>query len=455
MQYDIPVSPHLAAQASSQPIVSDKALLGDFRRFAADVSSQGSGWLFIETAGGVHSPAPSSTTQADLYIPLRVPVVLIGDAKLGGISQTIAAFEALHLRGYDVQSVLLFKEEHYQNYQYLTDYFADKHGLPVNTILPPPEKNENVSRDQEALAEYYQQHAQELSVKPVLTHLDTKHTSRIDALEGLSTKAYEKIWYPFTQHKQLSPQRITTIDSAHGDCFQTHNKSDKTNLLQSSFDGSSSWWTQGLGHANPQLTLAAAHAAGRYGHVMFAESIHQPAMTIAEQLLEGAQNPRFSRVFFSDNGSTGIEVALKMGLRAAKKRYGWQANQKLGVLGLKGSYHGDTIGAMDAAEPCDYNQSVEWYEGKGFWFDYPTVLCSNGQWGVKVPEEMKPVLGEGAAYKSLDTIFDFAAREKNGEHLPYEKYIKEELQRLKDQGRRFGSLILEPVVLGAGGMSLV
>lgn len=409
----------------------------------------------METAGGVHSPAPSSTTQADLYIPLRVPVVLVGDSRLGGISQTISAFESLHLRGYDVQSVLLFRDQHYQNYQYLTEYFAERFNLPVNSILPPPEKNENASRDQEALSSYYQEQTQDNAMGPVLAHIDEKHQNHISSLETMSSKAYEKIWYPFTQHKLLSPERITTIDSAYGDSFQTFNKNDSERILQASFDGSSSWWTQGLGHANPQLTLAASHAAGRYGHVMFAESIHQPALTVAEQLLEGAKNPRFSRVFFSDNGSTGIEVALKMGLRAAKKRYSWSKEQKLGVLGLKGSYHGDTIGAMDAAEPCDYNESVEWYEGKGFWFDYPTVLCSNGQWGVSVPQEMQSTLGTGKDFDSLSKVFDFEAREAAGEHLPYEKYIVSELERLQQQGRRFGALILEPIVLGAGGMALV
>ena len=53
-----------------------------------------------------------------------------------------------------------------------------------------------------------------------------------------------------------------------------------------------------------------------------------------------------SRVFFSDNGSTGMEVALKMALRAAGKRYGWQGvdGHEVGVIGLKGGYHGDTVG---------------------------------------------------------------------------------------------------------------
>jgi dethiobiotin synthetase/adenosylmethionine--8-amino-7-oxononanoate aminotransferase len=75
----------------------------------------------METAGGVHSPGPSGTTQADMYIPLRAPSLLVGDSRLGGISQTISAFESLRIRGYNVESVLLFRDDVYQNYLYLED----------------------------------------------------------------------------------------------------------------------------------------------------------------------------------------------------------------------------------------------------------------------------------------------------------------------------------------------
>ncbi|PNY27695.1 Bifunctional dethiobiotin synthetase/7,8-diamino-pelargonic acid aminotransferase, mitochondrial [Tolypocladium capitatum] len=188
---------------------------------------------------------------------------------------------------------------------------------------------------------------------------------------------------------------------------------------------------------------------------MFAETIHEPAMALAETLLRGMRNPRLSRVFYSDNGSTGVEVAVKMGLRAARLRYGWGAGEKLGVLGLKGGYHGDTIGAMDCAEPGAYNEKIEWYEGKGHWLDYPTVLCSDGKWSVAVGEGLAEHLGRGAGYPSLHDIFDVEARERRGEHRRYEAYVTETLTRLRQQGRRFGALILEPVVLGAGGMELV
>ncbi|OAA63123.1 onanonoxo-7-onima-8-eninoihtemlysoneda [Cordyceps fumosorosea ARSEF 2679] len=427
------------------------------REHASERAKAGKGWLFMETAGGVHSPGPSGTTQADLYTPLRAPVVLVGDAKLGGISQTIASFEALRIRGYDVQSIMLFQDKKYQNYLYLADYFSQKYNIPVMSLQEPPARLENEARDVEAMKEYYEQRTEENVVGTVLQHLDSNHTKRLARLESMATKAHETIWYPFTQHGLLPAKDIMTIDSAHGDYFQTYNsgKTQDQGALQASFDGSASWWTQGLGHANSELTMAAAYAAGRYGHVMFAGAIHEPALTLAEDLLRGTNNSRLTRVFYSDNGSTGTEVAVKMGLRAARVRYGWGADEKLGVLGLRGGYHGDTIGAMDCAEPCVYNENIEWYEGKGYWFDYPTILCREGTWRVGAPEGLEAELGRSREYESLRHIFDVEGREEAGEHEIYEKFIIEKLEALKAQGRKFGALIMEPIVLGAGGMAFV
>lgn len=189
---------------------------------------------------------------------------------------------------------------------------------------------------------------------------------------------------------------------------------------------------------------------------MFPGGIHEPAMALAETLLGAVDNPRLSRVFFSDNGSTGNEVAIKMSLRAARLRYGPRDKQQLGVLGLRGGYHGDTLGALDCAEPGLFNEKIEWYDGKGYWFDYPTVLCSNGEWSVSVDADgLRAEVGDAKRFHSLDEIFDVEGREQRGEHRPYERYISQVLGRLRQQGRRFGALILEPVVVGAGGMALV
>lgn len=386
-------------------------------------------------------------------------MILVGDSRLGGISQTISAFESLRIRGYDVESVLLFRDAQYENYKYLESYFGQNFDIPVSSFDRPPKLHEDKQRDAEGMREYYGRDDGADMAVGVLNHLDKRHSERIASIESLAPKAHQHIWYPFTQQSLIGPKDITTIDSAHGDYFQTlqfsEDKQETSSVLGSSFDGSASWWTQGLGHSNPRLTLAAAYAAGRYGHVMFAGSIHEPAMTLASELLEGMDNPRLNRVFYSDNGSTGTEVAVKMGLRAARLRYCLGTDQKLGILGLKGGYHGDTIGAMDMSAPGAFNEKIEWYEGKGFWLDYPTVLCKNGKWAVESSDKLVADIGQEKTYESLSEVFDIAQREGQNEHHRYEEYITKTLVDLQKKGVKFGSLIIEPIVLGAGGMQLV
>lgn len=354
------------------------------------------------------------------------------------------------MRGHDIESILLFQDMKYENYQYLRDYFAKLGGISVDTVPEPPSRLDNEKEDIEQMKEYYASS----NVDHVLEALDKRGKERISRLESMSSKASKSIWYPFTQQKLVTADTISAIDSAHGDYFQVLNP--KTpNLVQPAFDGSASWWSQGLGHANSRLTLAAAYAAGRYGHVMFAEAIHEPALALAEMLLKGANNPRFSRVFYSDNGSTGCEVAVKMALRAARLRYGWGPNDNVHILGLKGSYHGDTIGAMDCAEPCVYNEKIEWYEGKGYWFDYPTIQCVKGKWVVQVPGGLRDELGQDSHLKSISEVFDLGSRLNTEQYRKYERYIEGVLSKLQASGRKFGALMMEPIILGAGGMIFV
>jgi len=436
----------------------------------------GPGMMLLETAGGVHSPTPTGTSQADLYRPLRLPIILVGDHRLGGISSSISAFESLHMRGYDVDSVMLFEDDRYKNDEYLSAFFARK-GIPLLSLPPPPERNHIIDDDERAMAAYYDDVSKLEVVHELVSSSSMRHTTRIERLQSMASRAHTNIWYPFTQHRDVSSATIMTIDSAYGDFFQTYNPSasempvdtakpadcnesetlSTLPLVRPTFDGSASWWTQGVGHANPALSLSAAYAAGRYGHVMFAGAIHEPAISLAELLLQNLDNPKLQKVFYSDNGSTGMEVAIKMGLRATCVRYGWDApREDVGILGLKGSYHGDTIGAMDCSEPSTFNQNVEWYRGRGYWFDYPTVKMTGGAWVVESPPGLEDELGPRTAFSSLGEVFNLESRERGASGDRYRRYIKSVLERLVwDEGKRFGALMMEPLILGAGGMIFV
>jgi adenosylmethionine-8-amino-7-oxononanoate aminotransferase len=106
-------------------------------------------------------------------------------------------------------------------------------------------------------------------------------------------------------------------------------------------DGNSSWWTAGLGHGHPRLLRVLAEQAERLAHCALGGITHEPAAALAEELCAVA--PRgLKRVFYTDNGSTAIEVAVKIAVQHWQLR---RAPKKARFVALDGAFHGDTVGA--------------------------------------------------------------------------------------------------------------
>jgi dethiobiotin synthetase/adenosylmethionine--8-amino-7-oxononanoate aminotransferase len=409
----------------------------------------------------------------DSYRSLFLPAILVGDSRLGGISSTISAYESLLLRGYIVDVIVMFRNEYYRNSDYLASYFAER-GVRVMAVDPPPPPLPDHGENFSSTDSYYDRitsQAPKGDIVGVLNHLDGCHASRINELDTMPRRTLDAIWWPFVQHGLVSKEEeVMVIDSAHSDFFSVYNNKDSgssnikqsQSLLEPTFDGSASWWTQALGHAHPTLALAAARAAGRYGHVMFAQATHLPALKLAERLLHNGPGKGWaSRVFFSDDGSTGMEIALKMALRAFSvrngERCGASTSKNLGIVGLKGSYHGDTIGAMDACEEGVY--TCEWHNAKGFWFDPPTVSIRKGKVVISLPpsiaaEEVSHDID--ASQNSLAWAYNIPQRLETPLATVYREYIQHTLQALRDKGGlRLAALVLEPLVMGSGGMIFV
>ncbi|KAI8598650.1 pyridoxal phosphate-dependent transferase [Dissophora ornata] len=407
-------------------------------------------------SGNRGSPIMSGELQSRFYRPLRLPTVLVGDSHLGGISTTLTSYESLHQYGYDIPALLLFDNKS-QNHQFLEQYLSKtvEKTRPMVHVLPsPPEKLADPRADAEQLQEYYKQ--TEDYFTDVVQRLEKAHHERLDRLESLAETARTSIWWPFTQHQTVKD--VTVIDSAYGDIMTTYveDKKDKKEWKwKEMFDGCASWWTQGLGHGSPALTQAAAYAAGRYGHVMFPECAHEPAVQLTETLLDTVGQGWASRVFFSDNGSTAIEVALKMALKASQDRYLnlGEATGRVEVIGVDGGYHGDTIGAMNACSPNVYNAQVTWYKSHGHWFSPPTVLFKDSKFQITIPTEMTN--SKEPMKVTIDNLSEVFTKpsEKDPRLEIYRSHIRETLTRLtRDEKRSFGALLMEPVLMGAGGM---
>lgn len=161
----------------------------------------------------------------------------------------------------------------------------------------------------------------------------------------MTTGRLSPIWHPFTQHA-LQPV-MTGIDRGEGAYLTT---ADGRRIL----DAISSWWVITHGHCHPRIVRAIGEQAGRLDQVIFAGFTHAPAERLAEMLV--AMTPAgLDHVFFSDSGSTSVEVALKMAL--GYWRHLGEARSRIVVM--EASYHGDTIGAMSVGARGVFSQAYE------------------------------------------------------------------------------------------------
>ncbi len=145
------------------------------------------------------------------------------------------------------------------------------------------------------------------------------------------------LWHPYTQ--MLT--RPDPIPIVRGEGVYLYTEEGRRLL-----DGTSSWWVNIHGHSHPRLNEALAAQARVLEHVVFANCTHAPAIDLAERLL-GVAPAGLTRVFYSDNGSTAVEVALKLALQYWVNR-GQPSRRRF--IALHHAYHGDTVGAMSASE---------------------------------------------------------------------------------------------------------
>ena len=145
------------------------------------------------------------------------------------------------------------------------------------------------------------------------------------------------LWHPYTQ--MLTRPDPVPIARGQGVYLYTE---DGRRLL----DGISSWWVNIHGHSHPALNEALAAQARQLEHVIFAGCTHRPAVALAEGLLEVLPSG-LSRIFYSDNGSTAVEVALKLACQYWANR---GEPSRRTFIALHHAYHGDTVGAMSASE---------------------------------------------------------------------------------------------------------
>lgn len=148
----------------------------------------------------------------------------------------------------------------------------------------------------------------------------------------LQERDLKVIWHPYTQMKTAAPP----IPIVRGEGALLFDESGKQYI-----DGVSSWWVNIHGHAHPYIAKKVAEQLQKLEHVIFAGFTHEGAVELAERLLAILPDNQ-QKAFYSDNGSTAIEVAIKMCLQYWLNK----GNQRTKILAFNNAYHGDTFGAM-------------------------------------------------------------------------------------------------------------
>src|ERR1700676_3036422 len=154
------------------------------------------------------------------------------------------------------------------------------------------------------------------------------------------------LWHPFTDQSAGPPP--LRILRGQGVFLETD---DGRKIL----DAISSWWVNLHGHSHPAIAAAIAEQAARLEHVLFAGFSHEPAEELASRLGKIVPAP-LRHIFFSDDGSTAVEVALKLAVQY------WRNcghPEKCRIVALENAYHGDTTGAMSVSDRSAFTAAFE------------------------------------------------------------------------------------------------
>ncbi len=210
---------------------------------------------------------------------------------------------------------------------------------------------------------------------------------------NFSERDQRVIWHPYTPAK--GTVKPCPIKSARGSYLYDYNG-------QRIIDAISSWWVNTHGHGHPHIAEKVSEQIKQLDHVIFAGFTHEPAIALAERLLERLPDNQ-ARIFYSDNGSTAVEVALK----TAIQYYLNKGQKRSRIVAFEEAYHGDTFGAMSVSAHSIFTAA----------FTELTFEIHR----IKLP-------ANGNEQLSLDMLESFL---KSGE---------------------VAAFIFEPLVLGAGGM---
>lgn len=313
-----PLSPHLAF-ARAKVTVKPSRIMEAFQTL-----NQRHDIMLIEGAGGLMVPLAEDYFVIDLVCDLNAELLIVSRLGLGTINHTMLTIEQARSRGIVLRGVIF------------SDTTGKSKSIPEKTNPAEIEKLSGVPvlgtipyLKRFDVAFLLRQTKNKINLKPILTTYHLPLTSRLRSLD----KNY--VWHPFTQMKDWNRQEPLVIERGQGS-FLTDTDG------QSYIDGVSSLWVNVHGHRKKEIDEAIARQMRLISHSTFLGLSNVPAVELAERLI-GIAPKGLRKVFYSDNGSTAVEIAVKMAYQY------WQntgEKKKTAIVHLNNSYHGDTLGSV-------------------------------------------------------------------------------------------------------------
>jgi adenosylmethionine-8-amino-7-oxononanoate aminotransferase len=240
----------------------------------------------------------------------------------------------------------------------------------------------------------------------------------------LANLDHKYVWHPFTQMRNWLKTEPIIIAKGRGAILEDVRG-------RKYLDANSSIWTNLHGHNHPQINAAIARQLTKIAHSSALGLANEPASLLARRLIDAANHPpspRLSKVFYSDDGSTAMEVALKLAYEFARRTRGVKSPR---FLSLKGAYHGDTIGAVSLGHIDLFHKA---YSGLLFKSDaVPSPYC------YRCPHNRaKPQRADAREYRRCN--WECVAK------------VEQRFSAQKHKGDSYAAFVVEPLMQGAAGM---
>lgn len=319
--FKLPLSPHLAAKKEKQQI-NLKKIISTFKQQQEEHDA-----VIVEGVGGVFVPLNDKDYLLDLMEELNLPVVIVTKPNLGTINHTLLTVAACTERNISLAGIVI---NNYPVKPSLAEQLNLKE-LPRLTKLPllgviPHIEGVNVEKAQTGKLAAYLSSVDVQKLKQPPNHYQ-------EAIEA--DKKY--VWHPFTPMTEYLAEKPHPLMIVKAKDNYLIGSDDKRYL-----DGVSSLWVNVHGHRHHALDLAVKQQLNKVAHTTLLGLANEPAALLAEKLVK-LTPPGLSKVFYSDNGSTAVEVGLKVAYQY------WQQSgkpEKKDFISFVNAYHGDTVGAV-------------------------------------------------------------------------------------------------------------